>query len=242
MRSAILASVAVLAPLPLLAAQAPATEPDAILKAHGVEPTPAGVLGYIRPLTGEQLRGYVQQLGHADYAKRQQATLYLAALPVVPVGALNRAAASGDPEIRYRAKIILNRAKKGRNTKLLHAVLKKIRGKGYSDAAPILVDLIPQLGRADLETAAAESLFAIAAPKHAELLRTALKESDHVRLRMAAMRSLTKVAGDKAIPDLRSVLSDDDDRVRIAAAAALVKLKQRDALETLAKLLKSHNV
>lgn len=243
MRSAILTAVICLVSTSsAVMAAAPVDAHDRILKDAGIEPTPKGVLGYIRPLTGSQLRAYVQQLGDADYRKREEATKYLGGLPVVPIGALERAVAQGDPEIKYRAKIILQRAAKGRNTSLLRAALLKIRGKEYAEAAPILVDLIPQMGQDDLEVIAAESLLSVAQPKHAARLRAVLKESDHTRLRMAAIRALTKVSGDGAVADLRSVLSDRDDRVRVTAAAALVKLKQRDALDTLAKLLESSDV
>jgi len=227
----------------LTAAQTAAEDENSrLLIANGIQPTPQGILDYLRPMSEERFRKLIGQLGHRRYGKREEAMKVLSNLPVVPTQSLQEALSSSDPEIRYRAKIVLARTRRGRNTPVLLAVFKTLRGKAYAEAAPVLLDLIPQLNRDDLVLAASEALNSIAQPEHADRLERVLKTSRHSKLRIAALQTLTRLTKEKAVPALTAVMKDSDDDVRMAAAAALVSLKRREALVVLADLLKSEDV
>jgi len=218
------------------------SDADRILAAHGIDATPQGIIGYLRPLSQKRLRKLIGQLGHREYEKRREAMQVLSALPAVPTDALEQALQSSDPEVRYRAEMVLRRNRLGRNTEVLHAALTKIRGNEYAKAVPLLLNLIPQLQRAKLLAAAADALRNTAAIKHVPLLKQSLREGRHTGLRITALQTLLRVGGDDVIPDLRALLEDENQRIRLAAATALLKFRQRDSLVTLAELLRSDDV
>lgn len=215
---------------------------DTILKSSGVDPTPKGILDYLSPLSAKRLKQLIAQLGHPEYAKREKATQLLSSLPAVPAAALKKATESADPEIRYRAKIVIERSRSGRNSRVMFAALNRIRGDKFTKVTPVLVELIPQFERSDLVSAAATALRDVARKTHAPLLRKTLFQSKHTVLRIASMQALASVGDKNVIPDLKKLLADQDERLKLAAAASLLKLKQRDGLKTLATLLKSENV
>jgi WD40 repeat protein len=242
MRSALIFTLALLSQ-PLRAdEQTPPDRYERVLKANGIEPTPAGILGFVSPLSDKRLRQLVRQLGDNSYARREQAMKLLSVLPVVPSQALHDAAQSRDPEVRYRARIVLNRTRKARNSPALLAAFKKMRGKAFAKGAPVVLEMIPQLESETMIAAAAEALDSIAQPEHVGKLRTALRRGKHTRMRLAALRVLVRLAGEKAVDDLKDVVKEDDEQIRMAAAAALVNLKRRESLEVLVKLLDSKDV
>lgn len=215
---------------------------EKILKDGGVKPTPEGILEYLSPLSAKRLGALIAQLGDSNYEKRQQATKLLSSLPAVPSASLQTAAESDDPEVRYRAKLIIERNRAGRNSSVMHAALQRIRGEEFAKAAPILVELIPQFQRTDLVMAAATALKSVAQKSHSDLLRKTLYASSHTPLRIAVLQALASI-GDKAIiPDLRRLQTDKDEKLRFAAGAGLLGFKERTGLKTLAGLLKSDNV
>lgn len=241
MRSALFfAAVLLLQPLSA-SADAPLTEYQGVLKANGIEPTPAGILRYIRPYPTKRLKQLVRQLGDASYAKREEATKLLSAMPV-PVGPLFEAAQSSDPELRYRARIVLKRIRRSMKSSVMLAAFKMMRGKPFAKGAPAVLGMIPQLKNESLVAAASEALSSIAQPEHAEMLRTALRKSKHVGTRLVALQALTRLGGASIVDDLKQIVKEDDERLRMAAAAALVNLKRREALDVLAKLLSSKDV
>jgi WD40 repeat protein len=158
------------------------------------------------------------------------------------VGPLFEAAQSADPELRYRARIVLKRIRKSLNSALLLAAFKTMRGKPFAKGTPAVLGMIPQLNDESLVAAATEALGSIAQPEHFELLRTALRQGKHVRTRLVVLQALTRMAGEKIVDDLKRIVKEDDEQMQMAAAAALVNLKRREALEVLAKLLNSRDV
>lgn len=215
---------------------------DRILTQNGIEPTPEGILNYLSPLNGKRLKKLIAQLGHRDYAKREQATQLLSALPTLPEAALERATTSPDPEIRYRARIVIERSKKGKNSTVMQVALLRIRGKEFAKAVPLLLELIPQFSRSDLVSAASQALRSVAQKSHADLLRKTLYSSKHTQLRIAVLHTLGSIGEKSLLPDLKKLNKDQDERIRLAAAASLLRLKEREGLLTLAELLKSDNV
>jgi WD40 repeat protein len=242
MRTALILA-AVLLSQPLAASEnSPPNARERVLKANGIEPTPAGILGYINPYSPRRLQQLVQQLGDDSYARRERATKLLSAMPV-PVGPLFEAAQSSDPELRYRARIVLKRIRKTMNPALMMAAFKTMRGKAYSKGAPAVLGMIPQLDNESLVAAAAEALGSIAQPEHFALLRAALRRGKHVPTRLVALQALARLNGEKIVDDLKQlVIKEDNEQIRMAAAAALVNLKRRESLDVLAKLLSSKDV
>jgi outer membrane protein assembly factor BamB len=93
-----------------------------------------------------------------------------------------------------------------------------------------------------LQTAAAQALDSAATSSDALLLLRALP-SGSVAVRLISIRTAARLAPREATKPLVTLLSDPDDRVRLAAARALASIGERSGvLEALVELLKSPRV
>jgi hypothetical protein len=215
---------------------------DRLLRANGISPDPAGIIKFIRPLTNKELTGLVNQLGDAEFAKREQAMRDLANLPLAPLAAIKQAVQSPNAEVRYRARMVLKYAEKHDNKPVMLAALMKMRGTEYRQGLPTLLDFIPQLKDKRLIFAATTAVTHIASEQSAGLLRKALKH-EHPQVRMAALKALATVIKQKSIPNLRDLIDEEETEiVRLSAAAELTLLGDRKALITLCEMLKSDDV
>ena len=234
---------AALAGRPLFAADA--TPPDAdlaALKEAGIEPDAAGLGGYLDRFVPSdaqtrKVAALVEQLGAETWQKREEATKALAALPVLPRAALERAAESDDPEVRVRAGKLLKQQPEDRSH-LLSAALGAIAKRDIKGLAGRLLAAAPHCTEAQENIRLQEALRATAGTGDAALLRRALThESPTVRI--ASLLALDHLLADKADGDLVKMLEDGVDRVRLEAARSLANRGSRASLKTLAELLSS---
>jgi outer membrane protein assembly factor BamB len=81
------------------------------LVAQGIEPTTAGLHQFFSDVTSDQpnesVLQWIEQLGSAAYADRIEAQQYLMRQPQLPIERLKAATTSANPEVAYRAGIIL---------------------------------------------------------------------------------------------------------------------------------------
>ncbi|HUG91599.1 MAG TPA: HEAT repeat domain-containing protein [Planctomycetaceae bacterium] len=224
---------------------APTSPYDGLLRERGVVPTAEGVIAYLRSLHpseteyDEHLR-LIEQLGNADFAEREAASKSLAALSAPPVAALTAAAASDDPEVRWRARKILALSDR---SAVLFAVLRAMELQAVEGAVPEILSAVPLCERPHLKAAARDALRAVARPADADVLRRALGDA-HVEVRAAAALALGTVLGRAAAVELALLLDEprQAEPVRLAAARALADLGDRRALPVLIDLLSSEDL
>jgi hypothetical protein len=209
-----------------------------ILKGAGVRADDEGLLAYFRDL--QHVQALVGRLGSDSYAEREEATRRLTALGGVAWAQLDRASRSADPEIARRASSLLARCEAAAplaEDALLAALREVARRKMPGAVAPLL-DASPLWERPDLRRAAAAALAAYARPGDADALRRALA-SPNPHLRTAAVVACDVALGEAAGEDLRRILNDRDEGVRLASALALLNRGDRRSLLALALLLDS---
>ncbi len=180
----------------------------------------------------------IKALGTTDsFAKREDAMAKLLVLPVLPNEELIAASNGKDPEIRWRAKMILLLGKP-ESDRVLYAAFKTIEENAITGVSAELLRAIPLCDKTHLRCAARQALKSSARPSDAHLLMRELK-NENVEVRIAVAAALGKALEEKASEELYRLLNDSEDRVKLAGARALVNLGDRKSLAALEKLLSS---
>jgi len=220
-----------------------------ILREKRIEPTTAGLLKYFRALhpneaQRQRVAQLIRDLGSTEsFAKREEAMAQLVVLPQPPREALTAAAAGRDPEVRWRAKQILQTATV-ESDRVLYAALRVASEKKGAESAGLATEVIraiPLCDKSHLLYAAGEALRTCARADEADVLRTALK-SEAVEVRVAAAGAIGQALGSKAVADLDELLADPQDKVKLAAARGLANLGDRGSLAALLRLLSSDDL
>ncbi len=229
--------------------EAPPYNPYAkVLAEANIEPTLTGVTEYLQSLVPSadelaerdaRVGALIAQLGASNFAQREEAMRKLAAMPDLPHDKLQAAAASDDPEIRWRSEAVIKMA--SRPNPLPEAVCRTIHILSIQGAAPVLLKVIPQLGPAHVRRAAEEALISSARAEDAPLLKAALA-SDDTALKAAAITALGAALGEEALADIRPLLESEQIEVKQAAAKALANMGDRDVLPVLLELIQHDDV
>jgi HEAT repeat protein len=216
------------------------------LREKHIEPTAAGLLQYFRSLHPDEAQRrrtaeLIRDLGSTEsFAKREAAMAQLVVLPQPPTEQLTSAAAGPDPEIRWRAKRVLETATV-ESDRVLYAALRVVAEQRPPGLTAEVLRAVPLCAKPHLVYAAGETLQAIAQPGDAETLRRELK-SANVDVRVAVAGALGRAVGQKAAEQLLALAQDKEDKVKVAAARALANLGDRRSLAVLLRLLSSDNV
>lgn len=218
-----------------------------ILSQNHIDHSAKGLKTYLRGLIpgkderARQLR-LVKQLGSDDFFERESAMQALSELRAHPVDTLFQAARGNDAEVRWRAKIVLERYQAG-NVAILHAVLTTIAQRKYAGMIPELLQTIPVLEQNYLKVVAFRAIRNTATPGDAPQLRAALKNRN-TDLRRAAIEGLLAAVGKDALPDLNAILENQqqDDLVTLAAARAVAGFGDSQSLPVLLRLMSSRDV
>lgn len=216
------------------------------LRERNIEPTSAALAKYLKDLhpSREQLdraKQLIHQLGDPEsFQARESAMSQLLIMPTLPTEALVDATRGEDPEIRWRAKRVLD-VGKPESTRVMHAAFKVIAAEKVAGVMPELLAAIPLCDKRHLLLSAREAVASAARTDDADLLRQSLK-NDHAEIRAAVATALAGVLGEDARGDLVSLLEDKDDTVRLAAARGLANFGERQSLRALVSLLESDNL
>lgn len=220
----------------------------AILAEHAISPDLDGIVAYLRGLTPtpenrKLVRTLIGRLDSLDFAARELAARQLIAMPLVPADDLRLAAEEGDDgETRLRAaQVIAARASGNPSASVAVACFRTIARKKLAGAAPALLDVLPLYGEEFVLAAARDALRATSRPADVELLRRAVARGG-TEARVAAVGALADVLQDNAMSVMRSLLNDDNARVKLAAARALADRGDRACLTTLVDLLSAPDV
>ncbi len=179
-------------------------------------------------------------MGATDsFSEREIAMQKLLLLPRLPIAALTEASKKADPEIRWRAKLVLEKGGP-ESRRVLFAVFKTIELKPVKGTVSQMLRAVP-LCDEQIFKAAQQALKATATAGDAETLRKGLAtKNDEVRI--AAALAIGKALGKDAAEDLVPLLGEPDDRLKLAAAEALADVGNRKSLASLLKLLSSSEV
>jgi HEAT repeat protein len=208
----------------------------------GLEPTGAGALSYFRELQPddrqrEHIDQLVRQLGHDEFSIRESATQLLLRLNVTPIETLVRAQDSDDPEVAWRARLILQ-SSEDRSAQLMLAALKVVAAERPPETTAVLMDVVPLCRSAFLIRAVHEALRACATSADVPLLRRHL-QSESALGRTAAAIALVEVLHDDARGEVYPLLNDADETVCLALARTLADKGDRRSLAPLVRLLES---
>jgi outer membrane protein assembly factor BamB len=214
------------------------------LRQRSIVPDSSGLIQFLRDLhpneeTQNLAARLIAQLNSDSYAERESAMTRLILLPSLPVEALKVAAETGEPEVRWRAKVILDTAS-DESANVLYAVFKTIELKKLRGTVPELIRVIPLCDKPHLVDAARAAIEAVAEAQDAPPLREALSHA-HPDVRATAAGVLWKCDGQRAIPHLRGVLEvpGQPDKVKLAAVVGMANLGERESLALLHGLLMS---
>jgi len=227
------------------AGQTPGPYEETIRKAY-LSPTKEELTEYLLSLIpNEENRAeqaqLVRQLGDRSFRVREEAEAALSSMPNPPLDLLRQAAESNDPEVRYRARQILKKAKEAQGSSVPHAVFGYVAHQEVKGMAFPLLQYLPYSGVSSAYGLASQAVQATATKDDLPLLRRAIERKPPMR-RAIAVLALAKVLGEDAVDELTSLLSHEDSIVRLAAAESLANLGRREALAPLVQLLSSEDV
>ena len=182
-----------------------------------------------------QVQRWLNQLGSATFSERKRAEENLSQLPFIPWDLLKAATWSKDPEVRIRARELMQAEETRRS-----ALETQLRNWAYGKPAPsarmllarqwIFAPVSPQTFSRAVSRAAE--------PDDAPALEDALGQTN-AWIRIAACEGLALIDAVK-VETFKPLLTDEVDRVRLHAAVALGNAGTRQALDTLVALLKSN--
>ncbi len=248
--NSLLVVVAVLAAAATSQAAAPATSAPAPsrdanwLVNNGIAPDANGVAAYLRRVYADNagtglIDQLIKQLGADRYQDREDATQRLLAMATIPDSALRAAAKSDDAEIRTRAEDILRRANFRAGDTTMLAALRLIQSRGMKGLAAEVLDVAGVYPDPRIQRALSAAVAATAGPKDADLLRKAIKGNAAAKAGVAV--AALPVAGADAA-EIRALLDDPREGVRLAAARILADTGDRACLAALVRGLSSEDV
>jgi hypothetical protein len=216
-----------------------------MLTDRGISTDAAGLRGFLSshipgPEDTNRFQQHLADLAHDDYSKREGAMQALLARPPRSLDEIEKLATGTDPEVRWRAKLILDSLRQPGND-LLYASLIVINSRKVQGLADVVLGVAPLCTSDSMQLAMSRALVATATEGDASVLRQNLKSED-VRVRMACLNALVGTLGEAAAADVLPLLADKSDMVRFDAATQLLKFKRAESLKTLGQLLLSEQL
>lgn len=183
----------------------------------------------------------IENLRSNRYAERQAAEAMLIALGPPARRKLEEAAGSGDNNIAFRARLLLEKfpdTPREKNSAAIIA-LDYLCMHPSPQAFPVLLTLLEESEDQSMSIRLAQTLVCCTGSENREKLRECLAHPKSW-VRLASAIALKKVADPQSLePMLTPLLDDKDELVQIAAASALVKLQGELVKKLLTKIQKS---
>jgi len=227
-----------------------AADPDRRrLEEFGVAPTAGGAVAYLRelhptPQRQQQIAELIDHLAATSFARREAAMQQLLRMPKLPLAQLQAAVEANDPEVRWRARKILEQSQ-GRSAQVILSALRVIAADADEDAlpeatVPTILAAVPLCQGRHLQSAARDALRKAANLQDVPALRRTLAQGEpSQRAAAAAALCAATKAGDRA--SLYPLLRDRDDAVALELARSLADVGDRHALPALVRLLDSED-
>ncbi len=207
-----------------------------LLRDAGFRPDASGALAYLQswlpdPQRQARLRGYLAQLGDDDFDRREEASRQLRQAGPAVLADLRRAADSSDPEVRRRARDLLEQVDREPG-ELVIAACRLLRDAKLPQADAVLLRFAPF---APDEASEAVLLETVGHLGLTPAVRAALTDAQPLT-RRAAVCALG-AAGEPARLLLLTALTDPDRAVRCEAGRSLARLGERAGLPALVEAL-----
>ncbi len=235
--------------LPLSIGWAAAAEPDpvatdeAALNGAGLATDNAGLLRFFRERTltkanRAHITGLIQNLGHAAFRSREQASEELVRLGSLALPLLREAVKSPDLEVARRAERCLEQIDSGPSAELASAAARLVAVRKPAGAAGVLLNYLPDAPEEGVADRIRSALGAVAVRdgKPDPAVVRALTDKDPVR-RAAAGEALCQAGTVHEPPRVHKLLSDADAQVRLRVALALARSGDKKAIPVLVTLL-----
>lgn len=211
----------------------------------GVKPTIEGLQKLLERMApsdtfDDWAKEQIAALSDGSFEVRQQATQQLATTPGIPQALLENAQKNGDPEVRWRARVIAQLRQVSVNALLLGA-LTLIEHDAAKFSAASLVAAAEAFDSPTLQPRFLQVVARVAQPSeqalYSELLRT--KNSS---VRLSAAIALASIERDPESKLLIELTTDPDEQVVLGVSQVLVRAGDRRALLPLARLLSSDDL
>ncbi len=212
------------------------------LRSAGITPTREGLVEFldsVRPSEERTRRVHeaIGDLDDPDYTVREEATRLLVRSPRLPRDEIEALTESADTEVRMRALRVLRLADFSTHRAQIVAILRYLERHPVDDLVPILLDVAPEWkGEPYVAELFVVAVAASARDEDRPALRSAFAEGS-VTQRRAAVAGLAKVENADFDEELRQLVRDEHESVKLAAATALLERGHRDALARIVELL-----
>lgn len=213
---------------------------EQVLARYAVQADAASLREYLAALHGgpqvrKQTAAMIARLNSPQFSDRQTSTQQLLRMPMPAVDLLRAAEREGEPEVRWRAKVVLEDVDR-RREEVLYAVFKTIQQRKLAGLAEPLLSTLPLVTKEHLFAEGRKTIVATSSSDDEETLRRSLA-AGHPRVRIAALAALDALPEMHAEEDAARLLGDSDESVRVAAARTLAAHGDRRSLAELEKLL-----
>ena len=216
------------------------------LQALGVEPTAKGIGSFLREpdsLTPnrEAYGKLISQLGDDRFAVRERATAALEKAPLVYRDMLEKAVASRDLEVSMRATVIMESVQTRAvpdEGDVMAAALRVSTGRKIKGLTESVLAAAARLEDERVDHLAKQMVLTLQVTMTSDDLAALTRSLKHGAFgtRLVAVRALATIPGAKA-KDFAVLLKDEDERVRLSAACAILNREDRRGLEALADLV-----
>jgi len=184
----------------------------------------------------QRLTAAVEQLGNANFQKREKAVEELRRAGRKALPFLRAALRDGDLERARRAQLCIDKIDSSAEMLLLQAAAHVLAQRRPKEATEALLRYFPVAGDSAVEEAVLKALASVSVKDGTPdpLLLKALADKESLR-RVAAVHVLGRAAGQRDA--LRPLLTDPDARVRFETADVLVRAADRTAVPVMIALL-----
>jgi HEAT repeat protein len=189
-----------------------------------------------------ELAGIVSRLDDDDFRVRQEATIALIQLPVLPRVRLRQIADGANAEVRARIGQALRVNTAEKTERLFALAAQAVAERKLESAAGKLILALSSVesSHRTVWVYGRRALLSSARPDDADSMRKLLGAESALG-RACAVSGLSEIVGEKAVPDLIPLLSDPDEQVRMEAAIAVMELGGRECLPVLIDLLEGEH-
>lgn len=186
---------------------------------------------------------WIEDLGNRSYPVRERAFAELRSKQVSALPLIKQAANSGDLEVRYRARKLLEYFGKGESQRdqILHAIFRVIEQKKLTGLSDELIKIFPICEAAFVQRQAQRALVATSTPEDIERLKNATDDKLQP-LGIAAVHALGGLELEEAKKAILKTLESEREPLRLAAAEVLATRADRACLRPLVESLESSDV
>ena len=220
---------------------------EALLRQHKIATDKESLSQYMKSYYEGRVPGkvaaWVEDLGNSSYTIRERAFAELRSRQAIALPLIKRAANSGDLEVRYRARKLLEYFGKGKSQReqILHAMFNVIEKKKLTGLAADLIKMFPLCEAYFVQRQAQKALVATSTPEDIERLKDAT-DNKLQPLGIAAVHALGGLETGEAKKAILKTLESESEPLRLAAAEILATRADRACLKTLVESLESSDV